>query len=248
LIGQAGVRIESGSTIMYVDPYLSDSVEREFGASLRRMTVAPFAPGQVTDASIVLITHAHLDHCDPDTLIPLSSASPRARFIGSSEVRDHLLAFGITAERIEVATNEPVEVGDAIRVLPVPAAHPTVERDAAGNSRYLGYVIETLAGRLYHAGDTSITTEVLNSAVATRPLRVAMLPINERNYFRDRAGILGNMTVREAFQFASELGVETLLPIHWDMFEPNSVHRDEVLLLHRHLGCPFELRFNDLEL
>jgi L-ascorbate metabolism protein UlaG (beta-lactamase superfamily) len=68
-----------------------------------------------------------------------------------------------------------------------------------------------------------------------------MLPVNERNYYRDRAGIIGNMSVREAFAFAEEIGVDTVIPIHWDLFGPNSVLPDEIILVHRHLSPRFRL-------
>jgi L-ascorbate 6-phosphate lactonase len=38
----------------------------------------PVSPSEVTNASAVLLTHAHIDHTDPDTILPLSEASPTA--------------------------------------------------------------------------------------------------------------------------------------------------------------------------
>jgi hypothetical protein len=36
------------------------------------------------------------------------------------------------------------------------------------------------------------------------PIDVAFLPMNERSFFRKRRGIIGNMSVREAFAMAAE--------------------------------------------
>ena len=71
---------------MYVDPYLSDYVERVEGPELRRLIPAPFAPDTVRDADWVLITHAHIDHCDPLTAVPIAKASPQSRFLGPEPV------------------------------------------------------------------------------------------------------------------------------------------------------------------
>ncbi|MGE4056620.1 MAG: MBL fold metallo-hydrolase, partial [Vicinamibacterales bacterium] len=63
-------------------------------------------------------------------------------------------------------------------------------------------------------------------------------------YYRDGRGIIGNMSVREAFQMAADLGVTTLVPMHWDLFAPNSVPREELALLYELLRPPFRLVLN----
>ncbi|MGH2708602.1 MAG: MBL fold metallo-hydrolase, partial [Actinomycetota bacterium] len=73
------------------------------------------------------------------------------------------------------------------------------------------------------------------------PIDVAFLPVNERSFFRKRRGIIGNMSVREAFAMAAEIGVRTLVPMHWDMFAPNSVFREEIELVYGRLSPPFAL-------
>ena len=50
------------------------------------------------------------------------------------------------------------------------------------------------------------------------------------------------MSVREAFQYAEEIGARTVIPIHWDMFEPNSVLPEEIELLYAKLQPDFRLR------
>ena len=52
------------------------------------------------------------------------------------------------------------------------------------------------------------------------------------------------MSVREAFRMASDLRVSTLVPIHWDMFELNSVYPEEIQLLYEQCKPPFDLLIN----
>jgi L-ascorbate metabolism protein UlaG (beta-lactamase superfamily) len=48
------------------------------------------------------------------------------------------------------------------------------------------------------------------------------LPINGRDFFREHEhNIVGNMDFREAARLASDLGVEVLVPMHWELFETN---------------------------
>jgi len=234
--------------VVYFDPYLSDSVEAEHGALYHRQVAAPLAPAEVDDADFVLVSHGHIDHCDPDTLPALAQASPDCRFLAPGELRETLVGFGIAESRILAPSEKWIPLAEDLRVHPVPAAHPEIERDADGGLRYLGYVLECGGRRIYHAGDTSANAELIAALARLAPIHVAVLPVNELNFFRSRMGIVGNMSVREAFLLAEEIGAETLVPVHWDMFEPNSVHPEEVELLRQKLTPPFELRFAPAEI
>jgi L-ascorbate 6-phosphate lactonase len=260
-LGQSGLRLDAGGTVVYVDPYLSDSVEHHHGAQYQRQVPVPVQPADITDADCVLITHEHLDHCDPETLPALADASPECTFLAPHEIRKTLIGFGITEDRILQPRERWLSIGPGVEVHPVPAAHPLVERDGDGCLRYLGYVIDCGGRRLYHAGDTSPHEHVIDALLELAPIHVAALPVNEFNFFRSRMGIVGNMSVREAFGLAEAIGVESVVPIHWDMFRPNSVFPEEIELVYRKSyeqahdaaeskapSPPFELRFAPGEL
>src|SRR5688500_12251421 len=80
-LGQSGFRLQFGSLVVYIDPYLTDSVARLDGQDLTRLSPPPLDPATITDANYVFTTHAHRDHCDPDTILPLTAASPSARVV-----------------------------------------------------------------------------------------------------------------------------------------------------------------------
>jgi L-ascorbate 6-phosphate lactonase len=248
-LGQVGYRFQFGRTVVYVDPYLSDHVETVEGPDLRRMLPAPLAPEAVADADCILITHAHIDHCDPQTVVPIAAASPGCRCFGPPPVLAVLRELGIREDRLLPASeSEWFPLGPSLRAIAVPAAHPTLERDAAGRAQCIGYVIEYQGRRLYHAGDTSVAEELLMRLKELAPIEIAFLPVNERNYFKDRRRIIGNMTVREAFALAEESGARTVVPMHWDMFAPNCVAREEIELAYRLLKPAFEMKIYPTEL
>ena len=241
-LGQTGFRFKFDGIVVYIDPYLSNSVQEHEGADLARLQPIPISPSHVRDANWVLVTHEHRDHCDLDTLVPMSAASKSSKFVGPATAVGMLRATGIDPARIIQAECEvPISLGPSIEVHPVPSAHPSVERDSQGASRWLGYVIHFGRRCIYHAGDTSVSAEIVSTLLRFDKIDVAFLPVNEKNYYRERRGIVGNMSVREAFQFADEIGARTVVPTHWDMFEQNAVFREEIELLYRKLAPSFDL-------
>jgi L-ascorbate 6-phosphate lactonase len=75
-LGQVGAAIKGPTGVLYIDPYLTGSDGE--GGTLPRTFPPPVSPSEVTNTSAVLLTHAHIDHTDPDTILPLSEASPTA--------------------------------------------------------------------------------------------------------------------------------------------------------------------------
>ena len=215
---------------------------------MQRLRTVSIEPSSVSDADFVLVTHAHQDHCDLKTLVPLSFASTACRFVCPNEVAKLLRGAGIDSRRLILARENWIALGPQARVIPVPAAHPRIETDDEGYLRCVGYVMECGGRKLYHGGDGSPDDRVFDRLNRLRPIDVAFIPVNERNFYRKKRGIIGNMSVREAFQMAADIGVKTLVPTHWDMFAPNSVYKEELNILYELMRPPFEMRLDPQEL
>lgn len=242
LLGQSSVRFTTPSGSLLVDPYLTDSVAEQYGEALRRLHPCPVTFAELSDTRAVLITHAHLDHCDPASVLGILEHAPGARIIAPLSARTILQAAGIASSRLEVAQHAWMPLFDDVRMHAVPAVHPTPDREPNGEWGSIGYVLEIGEQRYYHAGDTSPAQVIVDAVRALAPT-IGFIPVNERNYYRERAGIIGNMSVREAFAFAEELGLETLIPVHWELFAPNSTSREEIELVHRTLRSQVALTF-----
>jgi len=241
MLGQSGCRLDFPGATIYLDPYLSNSVQILDAQDLERKLPIPIAPEKVTDADIVLITHEHIDHCDPHTLPLLANASPQARFFGPSPVLAKLHNWGIDTRRCTLAVESWIDLAPQLRVKAIPAAHPEIERDTTGNLTAVGYLLDYDGQKLYLAGDTSAQQEIIEALVAHGPVHTAFLPVNEHNFFRGRRGIIGNMSVREAFQFAQEISIKQVAAVHWDMFAINAVDPDEIRLIHQRMNPGFAL-------
>jgi L-ascorbate metabolism protein UlaG (beta-lactamase superfamily) len=205
---------------LYVDPYLTDSDGE--GGSLPRTFPPPLAPAEVTNASAVVLTHVHIDHSDPHTVLPLSEASPDARFVAPFTSNDTLVEAGLDEKRILVPEiGEPVEIAGS-RITAVPSAHTELERDPERGYPYLGYVIEWNNVTVYHAGDT-VVYDGLIETLSAWDIDVAFVPINGRDYFRTGRGIVGNTDFRETAELTETLDFGLIVPTHYDLIEGNTV-------------------------
>ena len=218
-LGQVGVAIKGPTGVLYVDPYLTDSDGT--GGTLPRTFPPPLAPHEVTNADAVLLTHDHVDHTDLGTVLPLAEASPDARFVASFTARDSLAEAGLDAGRLVVP-----EVGEALsvagaKITAIPSAHTELERDPERGYPYLGYVIEWGGVTIYHAGDTVIYDGLIETLSGWR-IDVAFVPINGRDYFRTKIGIVGNTDLREAAELAEALDIGVIVPTHYDLLAFNA--------------------------
>jgi L-ascorbate 6-phosphate lactonase len=219
-LGQSGFVIKGGQTIAYIDPYLSDSVAGTGGPT--RRFAFPIDPAAIGHAQVVFATHEHMDHADAATLGPLLAASPGATLVTSPRGAQIARDANVAAERIVTPRlGERAELS-GLAYTATPAAHYEFEVDSAGRSRWMGFLIECNGITIYHAGDTIVIPELLD-ALKGKTIDLALLPINGRDHYREREGIVGNLWPHEAVQLASEIGARVLLAIHNDLFAENRV-------------------------
>jgi L-ascorbate 6-phosphate lactonase len=246
-LGQSGLRLAYAGFVVYIDPYLSEFVRDTADDPERwaRRFPPPIAPGDVDDADVVLVTHEHDDHLDPDTLGPIAAASAGVRFVVPAAALDAAvgrLPADATIDTVR-GTGDAHEYGP-FRVVAVPAAHSSgydVELGPDGH-RWLGFVIEVAGRRLYHAGDTVRHAAVVEAVRATGPIDVAFLPINGRDAYREAFDIIGNLWPREAADFAVEIGAAAVVPLHHDVFAFNSVRPGDLADYAEERRLPLEIR------
>lgn len=219
-LGQSGFVIKGGEVIAYIDPYLSNSIA-DIGGPERRFP-PPLLPGNIDHARYVFATHEHMDHADKATLGPLLAASPQAVLITSPQGRVLALEAGIDQARIVTPTLGKRTQLDGLTYTPTPAAHYQFEVDSQGRARWMGFLIECNGVTLYHSGDTIIFPELLQ-ALADTPIDIAILPVNGRDYVREKDSIVGNMWPGEAVLLAQQIGAKVLLATHNDLFASNRV-------------------------
>jgi L-ascorbate metabolism protein UlaG (beta-lactamase superfamily) len=214
-LGQAGFAVRIGGALVLLDPFLSPRPER--------LVPPAFPVEEAVGVDAVLCSHEHWDHLDRGAIAGIARASPHALVIVPAPLVETVAAFGVARSRIVGArVDEPIAIG-AVLVHPIPARHGIDMRDAYGfgEGRFLGYVLDDGAVRVYHAGDT-IAYEGMAERLRKLRVDVALLPINGRDHFRESSeGIVGNLDHREAARLAAEAGIDLLIPMHYEMFAAN---------------------------
>jgi L-ascorbate metabolism protein UlaG (beta-lactamase superfamily) len=145
-------------------------------------------------ADLILITHAHEDHLQPDEIARLSAG-------GAKIVAPHDVAAELSGDITAVAPGEAHEVA-GVKFTTVPAYNIAEERlqmhPRANN--WVGYVLELPEGIYLHAGDTDHTPEL--DAVKTD---VAFLPV----------GGTYTMDAAEAAGLAKSIAPRVAVPMHY---------------------------------
>jgi L-ascorbate metabolism protein UlaG (beta-lactamase superfamily) len=223
-LGQSGFRLRNldGSSVVFLDPFLTDDPERSWPA--------PVEAAALARADAVLCSHEHIDHFDRPALRKANQvAGADFKLVVPEPIVPDALELGIPRERIIGAQPGQTIRLDGLQVHPVRAKHGIHMTDAysfgealsGGEVRYLGYVVELGGVRAYHAGDTIPYPGQVDDLRPLAP-HLAMLPINGRDFFREHdEDLVGNMDPREAAHTAVDIGAEVLIPMHWELFAKN---------------------------
>ncbi len=225
-LGQAGFWIETGTHRILIDPYLSDSLARKYAGQQhdhRRLMPPPLLPDDLPAPDIVLVTHAHTDHMDSETLAPLARRVPDLPFVVPAArldtARDRI---GSDARLIAVDAGQILVPLPGLELTVLPAAHETLERDGDGCHHFLGYAVRSGGFCFYHSGDTIPFAGQLEM-VRALAADIALLPVNGRDAYRLAAGIPGNFTLAEAVTLAHQARIPFLIPHHFGMFAFNTL-------------------------
>ena len=224
-LGHAGFILKYRQAIVYVDPFLSDSVGR--------LAAPPIRPEEVTHAGLVLATHAHRGHLDPRTVTAILESSRKAKLVLPKSAGGHAHSIGVDYHRM-VTTNADLRVEFLDdRIYAVPSAHPSLDWTSAGGYPYLGYLVRFGNWTIYHAGDC-VPYEGLAAKLRPYNVSVALLPVNGR-------GI--NFDVAEAAQLAGEIGAHWFVPMHYGVFPNATADVDRIAehMLERHPAQAFKI-------
>lgn len=245
-LGQAGFICDIAGQRLVIDPYLSDSLARKYQGTPRphiRMMPPPIESSEITQVDYVLCTHAHTDHMDPGTLPSLLHANPQARLIAPRATRAQALerSQADDSRLIWLNAGESVELADGLAVRATRAAHETLDRDADGNHRFLGYCLKGTDVNLWHSGDSIPFDGLVEEVSFLRP-DIALLPVNGRRPELSENGVPGNFSLDEAISTTRAIGASTLVAHHYGLFDFNTLDPEVIDSRSRSEAAPHVIR------
>lgn len=240
-LGQSGYLLQWKGKRILIDPYLSDSLTKKYGATSKphiRMSERVVDPEMLKYISIVTSSHNHTDHLDAETLIPVIKNNPGIVLIIPEANRKFV------CERLGTPIDFPVGLSDGKSVTigeftfeGVPSMHNEIERDENGNCKFMGYVIQFGEWSIYHSGDTLWFSNMVD---LLRPfwIDLALLPINGDDPAR---GVAGNLNTEEAAQLGKEIWAKLVIPCHYGMFTFNTADPQDFVIEAEKIGQPYRI-------
>jgi L-ascorbate metabolism protein UlaG (beta-lactamase superfamily) len=240
-LGQSGFLLVWQGKCLLFDPYLSDSLTVKYADTDKphtRMSEMAIDPAHLDMVNIVTSSHNHTDHLDADTLMPLFKANPNIQFIIPEANRTFV------CNRLQCDSGFPVGLNDGqhidiqgFKILGVPAAHNTIERDELGRCKFMGYVVQFGNYAVYHSGDT-LWYDGMVDILKPFKVNIAFLPINGN---KPERRVAGNLNYEEAARLGKAIDAQLVIPHHYDMFEFNTENPDNFIKKAEEYGQPYRV-------
>ncbi len=243
-LGQAGFIVRAPKLTIACDLYLSDYCKKRSKLDHTRKMPIPLEPGKLNGIDAYLITHAHIDHFDPETVGPLMEANPSMRILcppSGRKVIDEF--FKDKSSRFEIIrSGVEIKLGEGVRLIALPAAHEALEKDDSGEFIAFSYLLlfDSLKKAVFFGGDTIPYPGQGAGIKAKLPKGYALdmvLPANGRDAARAKLGFKGNLTIEEAAALFKECSGSLLIPCHFGMFALNDLKEPLSEAIFERLGC-----------
>jgi L-ascorbate metabolism protein UlaG (beta-lactamase superfamily) len=201
LSGTGFVFKTSAGTQIFVDPYFTNCVAQIFGVE---RAVPPPVPVEAAQPDLVIATHWHEDHLDPEGL-PILALRTNTEFLCPPSGRSRLLGWMVPGARVTAITEGHTHTFRDVQITAVAARHaPGIPGWEVPDA--IGLLIETEGVRIYHTGDTEYDLRLRALAYdAARPIDVMLTVIN---------GAGGNMNAHEAALLAWHIRPKVVIPMH----------------------------------
>lgn len=196
-LGQAGLLFDTGKTKVMIDPYLSDSVKAINPNNWRRVPVDEKLFNIKPD--VMLFTHNHLDHYDPETVKHFITEDTAMLVLAPSSVWGEVRKIGGRNNYV-LFDRHTLWTENDISFYAVKAQH--------SDAFAIGVIIEAEGKTYYVSGDTLYSTEIF--ADLPENIDVAFLPVN---------GVGNNMNMVDAAAFAKKIGTKKVVPLHVGLFD-----------------------------
>lgn len=209
-LGHATAVLELSGARFVTDPILSQHV----GVVLRRRGRPPFGAAELGRLDGILISHAHLDHCDLPSLRALRRAAAAPPPVVVAPGFAHLVERCGYDDVRTLRWGEATTLPCGAIVHAIPAAHFPGRTPLLRGTGFQGYVVEHGGACVMFAGDTGACAAYPEVGARFR-IDVALLPIGAYSPPPFRPV---HMAPEDALDALDQLRARWLVPIHHSTF------------------------------
>src|SRR5947209_3646361 len=217
-LGHATVLINFYGTWLLTDPVLRSRVGVRVGAVTlgpRRLVRPALTFKELPKLDAVLVSHAHMDHCDTGTLRRLPR---RTRAVVQEGNRDLVRRF---ARVDELEWGESTEVNGA-RVEAIEVNHWGARKLTDKHRGYGGFLVEKRGRALVFGGDTAYTHAFARLKRRGTRVCLAVLPIGAYDPY-----VYVHANPEQSWAMRGEMGADYILPMHHSTFRLSREPADE---------------------
>ncbi|MBO5020456.1 MAG: MBL fold metallo-hydrolase [Clostridia bacterium] len=204
-LGQAGLLFEKNGFKIMIDPYLSNSVEKINPKNYRRVAVDESFLKIKPD--VMIFTHNHLDHYDPETVVHYINADSNILVLAPKSVWDEVRKIGGNNNYV-LFNRHTTWTENGIEFIAVKAEHSDITP--------IVVIIDDGEKKYYVTGDTLYNEEIFGDI--PDDIYALFLPVN---------GVGNNMNMTDAARFAKRINAQKTLPLHIGMFDELSADEFE---------------------
>ena len=196
-LGQAGFMMETNGKTVIIDPYLSDSVEKIEPQNKRRVPVDESFLKVRPD--IIVLTHDHMDHTDPETLVHYLPYGENITVLAPYNAWQKARKFGGANNNYVMFNRHTRWTQDGIEFYAVKAEHS----DLMG----VGVIVKAEGKTYYFTGDTLYNDDIFSDLPDC--IDYVFLPVNGKG---------NNMNMTDGAKFCQKIGAKAI-PMHCGLFD-----------------------------
>lgn len=223
-VNHATVLVQTERMNVLIDPVWSERVSPFAWYGPKRHRPPGIQFDDLPPIDLVLLSHNHYDHMDLPTLHRLVTKF-HPRIVTGLGNTAFLSKNGITGSE-DIDWWQAVAVAPGVRLTGVPARHWSARAlNDVDRTLWLGFVLETPAGRIYFAGDTGYGQFFALIHERFPSFRLGLLPIapaRPRDTMAPR-----HMSAGDAVRAAELLHVATSIAIHYGTFQQGEDGQNE---------------------
>ena len=214
-LGHSSFLIAIENSKILIDPIFSKQTGPiSFLGRKKFSSEMPFSIEDLDEIDLVLISHDHYDHLDYESIQKL--ASKTKRFIVPLGVENHLLSWGVDAEKIVSLNWWEEQQYEHLNIALTPTRHMSGRKFTSQSTTLWGsFVIKGKQNSIFFSGDGGYGKHFQKIGEKYGPFDMALVECGQYNELWENV----HMYPEQSVQAGIDVHAKQLLPIHWGAYQ-----------------------------